>query len=106
LNISNNKLNQLITKPKPKSKLVLIWSRCENYDYDLDLESTDTNNNNNKDITWIILEPKADKKFFSGRNLENVITILQYDPLALSCWVTRDLDKIVISKKKKKGDYC
>jgi hypothetical protein len=108
-------LKQLITKPKSKSttitnKLILLWSRCENnYDYEYpDLDSIDTNENNINDkkdenITWITLEPKTDKKFFSGRNLENVITILQYDPLALSCFVTRDLDKIIISKKKKKG---
>ncbi len=72
--------------------MVLIWSR---HDYNHDLESA-----NNKDITWISIESKTiDKKFFSGKNLEIVITNLQKDSLALTCWISKDLTRILISKK-------
>ena len=77
--------------------MVLIWSR---YDYNHDLEST-----NNKDITQIIIEPDTiGKQFFSGRNLENIINNLQYDTLAISCFVSRSLDKIIIYKNKNKEE--
>ena len=81
--------------------MVLIWSK-NNYD---DLESVV----NNKDITQIIIEPDttANKQFFRGRDLENIINNLQYDILAISCYVSRSLDKIIIyknKKNKKKGD--
>jgi hypothetical protein len=96
LNITSN----ILDTPKI-SGMVLLWSK---FDYNYDYDSKSLTANNNKDITQTIIEPDTiDKQFFSGRNLENVITNLQNDPLALSCWVSRSLDKIVISKKKK-GD--
>ena len=83
--------------------MVLLWSRCNNYNHEYDSKSLTANNN--KDITQIIIEPDAfGKQFFSGRNLENIINNLQYDTLAISCYVSRSLDKIIIYKNKKKGD--
>jgi hypothetical protein len=99
-------LNQLQTKQPTitaAAGMVLIWSRCDDYCYQYDFDF-DSESANNKDITRITIEPDTivGKPFFSGRNLENIITNLQYDELALSCWVSRDLDKIIISKKIKK----
>ena len=80
--------------------MILIWSR---YNYESDFKPLTANN---KDITQIIIEPDTfGKPFFSGRNLENIINNLQYDTLAISCYVSRSLDRIIIYKnKKKKGD--
>lgn len=81
--------------------MILIWTRHDYYDYN-DLESA-----NNKDIQYITIEPDTvSKQFFSGRNLENLINSLQYDPLSISCYVSRSLDKIIIfyKDKNKKGD--
>ncbi len=77
--------------------MVLIWSRHDyNYEHDFKTQSND----NSKELTWISIESKTiNKKFFSWRNLENVISNLQNDSLALTCWVSKDLSKILISKK-------
>ena len=79
--------------------MVLVWSRCNNYNHEYDSKYLTANN---KDITQIIIEPTAfGKQFFSGRNLENIINNLQQDPLSISCYVSRSLDKIIIYKNKK-----
>ena len=81
--------------------MVLLWSRHDDYNYESEhYFKSQTNNNNNKEITWISIESNTiDKKFFSGRNLENLITNLQNDSLALTCWISKDLSRILISKK-------
>lgn len=60
--------------------MVLIWSRHDDYNYEYEYDFKSQTNNNNKEITWISIESNIiDKKFFSGRNLENLITNLQND---------------------------
>jgi hypothetical protein len=80
------------------NNMILIWSRYD-YNHDYDFKSV-----NNKDTTTCItVEPDTvSKQFFSGRNLENLINNLQYDNFAISCYVSRSLDKIIIFYKNKK----
>ena len=84
-----------ITSNTHNNGMILIWSKYD-YECEYDLKSQ----NNNKKISWISIESKTiDKKFFSGRNLESVITNLQNDVLALTCWISKDLTRILISRK-------
>ena len=98
---TSTKMTHKTNNSNNEEGMVLLWSRHDdyNYEYEHDFKSQ-TNNDNSKEITWISIESKTiDKKFFSGRNLENVITNLQNDSLALTCWISKDLTRILISKK-------
>ena len=92
-----------ITTTTDNNKMVLLWSRCSSYDV-VDLTSLDVNSSNNNDVITTTIQSYeiVGRSFFSGRNLENIITNMENDPLALSVWVSKQLDKIIISKQKKK----
>lgn len=92
----SNILDTPTTPPTKTIGMILLWSRtdCNNYDYDLE---------SHIDIKWITIEPDIDKQFFSGRDLEKIISKLENDESALTCYVSRSLDKIIISKEKERG---
>jgi hypothetical protein len=83
------------TSKTNNERMIFLWTRYD-YNYDYDLEPA-----NKKDITKITLEPDTtNKQFFSGRDIEKIISKLEKDNEALSCYVSRSLDKIIISKIK------
>jgi hypothetical protein len=86
--MTSNILDTPTTATSKTIGMVLLWN-C-NYDY----ESL------NNDITWITIVPDTNKQFFSGKDIEKIITKLEKDNEAISCYVSRSLDKIIISKIK------